>query len=90
LRLIDEIANRWSHKVRPMTYMKLVTEGMKHHLSANYQSSGDSQTLCGCVVTRPHSWKQIGTLEGDECERCASLAFMGNAAITSHQPSAPR
>ena len=63
-----------------MTYMKLVTEGTKHHLLAAYQSSGDSLTLCGCVVTRAHSWKQIRSLEGDECEQCASLAFSGNAA----------
>ena len=54
-----------------MTYMKLVTRGVKRHLSAAYQSSGDSVTLCGCVVTLPHSWKQISTLEGDECVKCA-------------------
>ena len=69
-----------------MTYMKLVTKGVKHHLSAMYESSGDSLTLCGCVVTLPHSWKQIRTLEGDECERCASLAFRGNATRTSDRP----
>jgi hypothetical protein len=72
-----------------MTYMKLVTEGMKHHLSSTYQSSGNSQTLCGCVVTRPHSWKQIRSLEGDECEQCASLAFRGNAVV-SDRASAQR
>lgn len=72
-----------------MTYMKLVTEGTKHHLSAMYQSSGDSLTLCGCVVTRPHSWKQIGSLEGDECEQCATLAFSGKAVV-SGRASAPR
>lgn len=73
-----------------MTYMKLITKGMKHHLSTAYESSGDSLTLCGCVVTRPHSWKQINTLEGDECERCASLAFRGNSAATSNRSPAPR
>ena len=73
-----------------MTYMKLVTEGTKHHLSAAYQSAGDSLTLCGCVVTRAHSWKQIRSLEGDECEQCASLAFSGDAGITSKRASAPR
>jgi hypothetical protein len=72
-----------------MTYMKLVTEGMKHHLSARYESSGDSMTLCGCVVTRSQSWKQIRSLEGDECEQCASLAFRGGTAI-SGRASAPR
>jgi hypothetical protein len=70
-----------------MTYMKLVTAGMKHHLSATYHSSGDSLTLCGCVVTRPHSWKQIRSLEGDECEQCASLAFGGKAAISDRPPA---
>ena len=73
-----------------MTYMKLVTKGMKRHLSATYQSSGNSLTLCGCVVTRPQSWKQIRSLEGDECERCASLAFGSNAALTSSRAPAPR
>ena len=63
-----------------MTYMKLVSKGMKHHLAAMYQSSGNSLTLCGCVVTRPQSWKQIRSLEGDECKQCASLAFSGDAA----------
>jgi hypothetical protein len=72
-----------------MTYMKLVTEGAKHHLSANYQSSSDSLTLCGCVVTRAHSWKQIHTLEGDECEQCASRAFNGGAATTTDRASGP-
>jgi hypothetical protein len=47
-------------------------------------------TLCGCVVTRPQSWKQISTLEGDECEQCASLAFRGDAAKKSGRVSAPR
>jgi hypothetical protein len=54
-----------------------------------YQSAGDSLTLCGCVVTRAHSWKQIRSLEGDECEQCASLAFRGNAA-PSKRASAQR
>jgi len=73
-----------------MKYMKLVTKGMKHHLSATYYSSGDCLTLCGCTVTRPHSWKQIRSLEGDECAQCASLAFRGSAAITADRAPAPR
>jgi len=70
--------------------MKLITKGMKRHLSATYYSSSDCLTLCGCAVTRPQSWKQISTLEGDECERCASLAFRGNATKTPVRPLAPR
>ena len=73
-----------------MTYMKLITKGTKYHLSANYQSSSDSLTLCGCVVTRPQSWKQISTLEGDECEQCASLAFRGDAAKKCGRVPVPR
>jgi hypothetical protein len=73
-----------------MTYMKLVTKGMKRHLSAAYYSSSDCLTLCGCAVTRPQSWKQISTLEGDECERFASLAFRGNTAITPGRTPVPR
>jgi hypothetical protein len=61
--------------------MKLVTGGVKHHLSVVDQSPGESITLCGCVVTRPHSWKRIRGLEGDECEHCAELAFGGSAAV---------
>jgi hypothetical protein len=30
-------------------------------------------------VTRSHSWKLIGALEGDECHHCAELAFGGSA-----------
>jgi len=73
-----------------MTYMKLVTKGMKRHLATTYLSSGDSLTLCGCVVTLPHSWKQIRSLEGDECERCAALAFSENAPIASDRAPAAR
>jgi hypothetical protein len=60
-----------------MTYMKLVTGGVKHHLAGANQPSVESITLCGCVVTRWHSWKLIGALEGDECQHCAELAFGG-------------
>jgi|GEM_PF-4663948 len=77
-------------EVRLMTYMKLITKGTKHHLSESYQSSSDSLTLCGCVVTRPQSWKHISTLEGDECEQCAALAFRGDAAKKSGRVSVPR
>jgi hypothetical protein len=58
-----------------MTYMKLVTGGVKHHLAVADCPPGESMTLCGCLVTQPHSWKLIGGLEGDECEQCAELAF---------------
>ena len=59
-----------------LTYMKLVTGGVKHHLVVADQSSSES-TLCGCTVTRAHSWRRITGLEGDECEHCAELAFGG-------------
>ena len=61
-----------------MTYMKLVTGGVKHHLTVADQPSAECITLCGCAVTRSHSWKRIRGLEGDECEHCAELAFGGN------------
>ena len=61
-----------------MTYMKLVTAGVKHHLVIADQPAGESITLCGCVVTRPHSLKRINGLEGDECQHCADLAFGGS------------
>ena len=60
-----------------MTYMKLVTGGVKRHLTAGDRPSAESVTLCGCAVTRSHSWKLIGALEGDECQHCAELAFGG-------------
>jgi len=61
-----------------MTYMKLVTAGVKQHLTVADQPSVES-TLCGCTVTRAHNWKRITGLEGDECEVCAKLAFGGSA-----------
>jgi len=73
-----------------MSYMKLISRGVKHHLSAAYESSGESTTLCGCIVTRPHSWKRIGTLEGDECEQCAALAFSLHSAVLPRPDSVPR
>ena len=66
-----------------MTYMKLVTGGVKHHLSVADQPAGESITLCGCVLTRPHSWKRIRGLEGDECAHCAELAFGGRVAVSA-------
>jgi len=62
-----------------MTYMKLVTRGVKRHLAAADQPPGEFITLCGCVVTQPHSWTRISRLEGDECPHCAKLAFGGSA-----------
>jgi len=60
-----------------MTYMKLVTQGVKRHLALADQSSAEF-TLCGSTVTRSQSWKRINGLEGDECQLCADLAFGGN------------
>ncbi|MDP9115395.1 MAG: hypothetical protein M3O20_17165 [Acidobacteriota bacterium] len=60
-----------------MSCMKLVTAGVKHHLCRAEQPGGELNTLCGCVVTRLHSWKRVGGIEGDECPVCAALAFGG-------------
>lgn len=60
-----------------ITYLKLVTGGVKQHLCLANQAATESVTLCGCVVTRLQSWKQINSLEGDECPNCAALAFGG-------------
>ena len=57
-----------------MTYMKLVTDGAKRHLVLADQPSTGS-TLCGCTVTQSQNWMRIKGLEGDECPRCAELAF---------------
>ena len=62
-----------------ITYLKLVTGGVRHHLCVADQTSPESMTLCGCVVTRPQNWKEIKSLEGDECPHCADLAFGGGA-----------
>lgn len=70
-----------------MTYMKLVTGGVKHHLAVADQPSTESTTLCGCTITRAHSWKRIGTLEGDECKRCAELAFGESLAALGRRTS---
>jgi hypothetical protein len=62
-----------------MTYMKLVTGGVKHHLCPADLPGNDSDTLCGCTVTRSHNWKRVSQLEGDECPGCAARAFGGRA-----------
>jgi hypothetical protein len=56
-----------------MTYLKLADS--PKHLALPDKAHEDGVTLCGCVMTRPHSWTAITALEGDECEKCASLAF---------------
>ena len=61
-------------------YMKIVTEGTVRHLCVIDQSANDSMTLCGRTVTQDHSWKLITSLEGDECLKCAELAFGGIAS----------
>jgi hypothetical protein len=70
-----------------MTYTKLVTGGVKHHLCVVDQPGGESLTLCGCVLTRAHSWKRIRGLEGDECVECAELAFGGDKPLLAAQES---
>jgi len=31
--------------------------------------------LCGCFVTDVLDWRRISALEGDECKKCAEIAF---------------
>jgi len=67
-------------------YMKIVSEGMTHHLCVIDQVSYESKTLCGRTLIENHSWKRIRSLEGDECPQCAMLAFSGatgTGSITS-------
>ena len=64
-------------------YMKIVTEGMARHLCMINQRFDDTRTLCGATVTQNHSWKRIRGLEGDECQRCADLAFDGYRSQSS-------
>ena len=66
-----------------MTYMKLITGGVKRHLFVADQPPGESLTLCGCVLTRAHSWKRINRLEGDECVHCAERAFGGRIEVSA-------
>jgi hypothetical protein len=61
--------------------MKIVTDGVVHHLFLMDQVSNESKTLCGSTLTQSQSWKQINSLEGDECPRCAELAFGGVADL---------
>jgi hypothetical protein len=56
------------------TYMKLVAQSAKWHLTKPDRIE-QGITLCGCVVTRVLGWRRIYALEGDECEKCAELAF---------------
>jgi hypothetical protein len=62
-----------------MVYMKIVTENAVRHLCVLDQFSNDAKTLCGRTVTQSQSWKQIRSLEGDECGHCAQLAFGGES-----------
>ena len=62
-----------------ITYLKLVTGGVKHHLCVADQALTEFVTLCGCVITQPQNWKRVNSLEGNECPRCADLAFGGSA-----------
>ena len=63
-----------------MVYMRIVTENAIRHLCVLDQFSNDAKTICGRVVTQSQSWKQIGSLEGDECSQCAELAFGGESS----------
>jgi hypothetical protein len=58
-----------------MTYLKMISEGTRKHLIAADQRLDEVVTLCGCTVTRPGNCKAVTALEGDECEKCASVSF---------------
>jgi len=62
-------------------YMKIVTEGVPHHLCMVDTISYEAKTVCGRILTEHHSWKRIRALEGDECPRCAELAFNRNQRV---------
>jgi hypothetical protein len=66
--------------------MKLVTPGVKHHLAAAGPVSAESETLCGCVITQKQSWTRVDRLEGDECQRCAELAFGAERVAAGSRP----
>jgi hypothetical protein len=72
-----------------MTYMKLVTGSVKH-LATGDQPAPESITLCGCTVTRSLSWRRVGRLEGDECPRCAELAFGSEVRVRSNGAAGSR
>ena len=59
-------------------YIKLIAEGSKRHLATADQAYQPSVTLCGRTITRLASWKQISSLEGDECPACSERAFADN------------
>ena len=58
-----------------MTYLKMISADAKKHLVPAVQGLEEITTLCGCTVTRSVSWKAVTALEGDECEKCASVSF---------------
>ena len=68
----------------PKSYLKLLSGTAKHLCEADDPGS-ECVTLCGCSVTIVRSWIRIQGLEGDECSRCAELAFLPTAAPDSKQ-----
>ena len=56
-------------------YMKIVTEGVPHHICVVDSISYEAKTVCGIILTEHHSWKPIRAREGDECPQCAERAF---------------
>lgn len=63
-----------------MTYLKIDGCSAKKHLTLREQPYGGETTLCGCAILRPQGWKTVAALEGDECPKCAELAF-GQAEV---------
>ncbi len=65
------------------TYLKLLRGAVKHLVVG---PASEGVTLCGCSVTQVPNWKQIMSLEGDECPRCAERAFSPAGSRSFQQP----
>ena len=63
--------------------MKIVTQGVPHHLCVMDSVSYESKAVCGIILTGDHIWKGIRALEGDECPQCAKLAFNAKVRASS-------
>ena len=61
----------------PQSYLKLLS-GKAQHLFVD-NADAECITLCGGSVIRVRSCVRIKRLEGDECPRCAALAFSPTA-----------
>jgi hypothetical protein len=58
-----------------MTYLKIDGQSAIKHLTLREAPYAGAITLCGGAIVRAERWKEIAALEGDECPKCAQLAF---------------